>query len=176
MKRWLIFISIAVLVYAGWQYLDRDGESSLDGVAAEDPALIFDRVWVDSKPAGPTDHVHVFMMLADVPYGAFQKSSSYHGEFEIFEYRRQGDKVRTLFPQTESKKRFKYRVTTCDDLPPFDLCLELSKNPWGGPKRYYGIGGDSDAAVPGFVELGARMRSYVQTQPVHATSVLDGDR
>ncbi len=40
----------------------------------------------------------------------------------------------------------------CDDLPPFDLCLTMSKNPWGGPKKYYSTNDPDSAALAPFRE------------------------
>ncbi len=145
MKRWLIIIVIAVLIYLGWRYLHPkggDGHSS----ASESPELILDRVWVDSKPERYTDYLHAFIILDDAPIGAFQKASSYRSLFEIFEYSRDKNQVRVVFPQTETKRKFTYEVTRCDDLPPFDLCLTFSKNPWNGPRRYYSFSDDGGAA------------------------------
>ena len=43
------------------------------------------------------------------------------------------------FPQSDKNREVNFRISQCDDLPPFDLCLDLSENPWGGPRRYYGL-------------------------------------
>ncbi len=36
-------------------------------------------------------------------------------------------------------------MTQCTDLHPFDLCLDMKENPWGGPTRYYGMRDESDS-------------------------------
>ena len=59
--------------------------------------------------------------------------------FEIFEYRREGPKADVRFPQDGRESHLEYTITACDELRPFDLCLDLADNPWGGPKRYYGL-------------------------------------
>ncbi len=138
--KWLVLLIILILLYLGWKYLWPGGGSvSSDQAKAEDPALLLDRVWIDSKPDKYTDYVHAALFLDDIPMGLFQKASAYHVILELFEFKRDGNQVRIHFPQTDKKKKFTYKVTRCDDLPPFDLCLTLSKHPWDGPKRYYGM-------------------------------------
>jgi len=141
--KWLVLILILVLVYIGWKYFWPREHDHASGASAEDPSLLLDRVWVDSKPEKYTDYVHVALFIDYAPMGIFQKASSYHAELELFEFKRNGNKVKLRFPQTDKTSAFSYKIWECDDLPPFDLCLALNKNPWGGPKRYYSLR-DSD--------------------------------
>lgn len=106
--------------------------------AGEDPALLTGRMWLEKKPDKPTDHVHGAMFLPRPSLGLFQRSSAYDFHFERFDYKRDGAKVELTFPQTGKQAELTYTIKACDSLPPFDLCLELSENPWGGPRRYYG--------------------------------------
>ena len=137
--KWLVVLIVLILLYLGWRYLWPGGSAASDPRKAEDPALLLDRVWIDSKPDKYTDYVHAALLLDDIPMGLFQKASAYHVVLELFEFKRAGAEVRVHFPQSDTTKKFTYQVTRCDDLPPFDLCLTLSKHPWGGPKRYYGL-------------------------------------
>lgn len=141
MKRsWLVLILILVVAWLGWRYLRSDNDSS-NAIEAqkENPSLILDRVWIDSEPKSPKDFVHAFVAISQAPIGAFQKASAYQVNLEIFEFERSGNKVELVFPQNNSKKKFRYKVESCSDLPPFDLCLRFNKNPWGGPKTYYSM-------------------------------------
>jgi hypothetical protein len=103
----------------------------------EDPSLLLDRVWFESQPAKPTDYVHVLFLLSYPSVGVFQRSSAYDFHFEQVDYKRSGESMKLTFPQTGKEDEVTFTVTACNALPPFDLCLDLSGNPWGGPKRYY---------------------------------------
>jgi hypothetical protein len=113
---------------------------------ADDPALLLDRAWIDSKPVKYTDYVQAFFVSSHSPVSVFQKASAYDLHFELANYRRDKGKLSLTFPQTGKTAEFTYTVKACSDLPPFDLCLDLSDNPWGGPKRYYGMKEQEDEA------------------------------
>jgi hypothetical protein len=137
-----IIVGLALLAVAGAWYLDRGsgdgGEPDQEAARGADPGLIADRVWVDSQPEKYTDYMQV-LLVARGSIGLFQKSSAYHATLELFQYRRHDAQMAFLFPQSGKKRETRFRIRTCNDLPPFDLCLELDHNPWGGPRRYYGI-------------------------------------
>jgi hypothetical protein len=103
----------------------------------EDPSLLIGRVWLDSKPERPTEYVHGMFLLSRPALGLFQRASNYDFHFERFDYERDGQSLALTFPQSGKKASLMYTVSACSALPPFDLCLDLSENPWGGPKRYY---------------------------------------
>jgi hypothetical protein len=151
-RSWLWILLLLLIAAAVW-WLMRGrgaGEGEIDPARGENPRLLLDRVWVDSKPQKHTDYMQVMIALSDAPIGAFQKASAYRAELEIFEFKRDGARVDLVFPQSNSKKRFSYTIEKCDDLPPFDLCLTLNDNPWkGAPRRYYGAseGGDEARAL-----------------------------
>lgn len=104
---------------------------------AEDPSLLVGRIWMDSKPEKPTDYVQGLYLLSRPSLGLFQRASSYDLHFERFDYKRDGQRIAFTFPQSGRAADVTFTVTACNTLPPFDLCLDLSANPWGGPKRYY---------------------------------------
>jgi hypothetical protein len=103
----------------------------------EDPSLLVGRVWVDSKPEKPTDYAHGMYVLPRPVVGLFLRSSQYDFHFERFDYKRDGQALKLTFPQSGKQAEVTFTVSACNTLPPFDLCLDLSTNPWGGPKRYY---------------------------------------
>jgi hypothetical protein len=115
------------------------GGCSTSEATAEDPALVLDRVWLDSRPTVPTDYAQAAYLVPDPSVGLFQRASAYEMRAELFEYRRDGRTLALTFPQTGKTARVSFTVTACRTLPPFDLCLDLSENPWGGPKRYFGM-------------------------------------
>lgn len=122
---------------------------------AEDPSLLDGRVWIEKRPEKHTDRVHAAIFLSRWNLGLFDESSSYVSRSELFDLTRQGNEVKGWFPQTEKKWSFTYTVRACDDLPPFDLCLDLSTNPWGGPKRYHAFRDPDDESSA----LGARAKA-----------------
>jgi hypothetical protein len=143
--RFAFVLFLAVVVAGAWYVRRHRGEragqpdSRQDAARAEDPSLVLDRLWLDSKPEKYTDYTQYFFVLSAAPVGIFQQSSAYRTVAELIEYKRKGDRLLMHFPQTDKKREVSYRVRRCDDLPPFDLCLDLSDNPWGGPRRYYGL-------------------------------------
>jgi hypothetical protein len=168
-RKWLLWLIVLILLYVGWRYFRGDAGPANESPRGENPALLLDRVWIDSEPKAYTDYINAMVALSDVPLGVFQKASAYHMTLEIFEFHRDGAKVRLRFPQTDTNKKFGYTIRTCNELPPFDLCLDLNKNPWGGPKRYYGLrDADSEARVLG--DLGVRLRAEALAAPNRAAN------
>ncbi len=104
---------------------------------ADDPQLVLDRPWFDSKPVKYTDYVHAFYASKYGQTSVFQRASAYDFRFELATFRRDGNKLALTFPQTGKTADVSFTISACKDLPPFDLCLDLSDNPWGGPKRYH---------------------------------------
>jgi hypothetical protein len=139
-------VALLVIAVAGAWYVRRhrshrsDARDGKAGAARnEDPSLVLDRLWLDSKPEKYTDYTHLFFVISAAPFGVFQQASAYRSVAELAEYKRKGDRLLMHFPQTDKSREITFRISQCDDLPPFDLCLDLSENPWGGPKRYYGL-------------------------------------
>jgi hypothetical protein len=148
---WLLLLALVLLIWKIWPTGGAAGSHA--AARAEDPALAVGRVWVDSKPARFTDYVNAFLLVDGAPVGIFQKASAYDVHLELFDYRRSGKTLDLMFLQTEKRHTITYKVTRCDELPPFDLCLTLSRNPWSGnaPRKYYGMREASAeaAALPG---------------------------
>jgi hypothetical protein len=138
----LAILAAVVAALVVWRR-GHDGPSPLDSPLAA-PSLIDGRVWVEKRPEKHTDYVHSAFFLSRANLALFDRASSYEVRFEIAELTRDGEKVRIFFPQTSRDTRATFRVTSCNSLPPFDLCLDLSDNPWGGPKRYYGFTNPED--------------------------------
>lgn len=145
--KWLVIVIVLLLIYFGWKWWSGSDEQADAKRGKADPSMLLDRVWIDKIPEAYNDYMHVFVALDEHPVGIFQRASQYRVEAELFQFKRSDNKIQLLFPQSNTKKKFSYRITHCDDLPPFDLCLHLSKNPWGGPKRYYGDSQQEGAAA-----------------------------
>jgi hypothetical protein len=149
-------MALFALVAGALVYLVWPGPSSKGALDGGDPSLLTDRVWLEKMPTAPTQHIHVMLALDEAPLGVFQKGSAYQATLEVFEYRVEDGRIELRFPQSDKKATVRYRARACSDQPPFDLCLELSKNPWGGPTRYYGFA-DDEAAAAALGELGHRL-------------------
>lgn len=147
-KIFLTLLVLGGLAYGAFHFIA--GTQSED-----DELLIFNRYWMSKVPETETDYFYDFFILVQANRGAFAKMSHYRFEEEIFEYERSGQTLEVLFPQTDRRQAIRYEITRCDDYPPYGLCLDLSKNPWGGPTRYY-----SYAENQGSVEN----RSEIETQ------------
>jgi hypothetical protein len=116
----------------------------LPGHKSGDPSLVDRRLWVDSRPDKHTDYVHAAIFLSESNVGVFQRASTYDLHLEIFEMTRDSKTMKVTFPQTGRSAGFTFAVRECDDLKPFDLCLTLSSNPWGGPTRYFAFSRPED--------------------------------
>jgi hypothetical protein len=150
-RRWLLLPLVAVLAYLGFRWLEGPAETARD----EPPGLLFGRVWLEKVPEKPTEYVQGSYVLETPALGMFQRASAYDFHVEIFQYDQDGGKLKLTFPQTDKSAKITYSIKGCDEMPPFDLCLTLSENPWkGGPKKYYGFRDAEDEAkhVPGVRE------------------------
>ena len=141
-KGLVVVVAILVLAVLAWRYFFRDEAASL-GLS---PDLVSNRLWVDSQPEKYTDSVHLFFMIDAARIGAFQETSQYRGRYELFDYKRSGAKADLVFPQDGRAESLEYTITECTDLHPYDLCLDLKANPWGGPTRYYGMRDDDSSS------------------------------
>jgi hypothetical protein len=125
--------AIAILAVGAWRLLTSPAP------ADDDPSLVLDRAWLDKKPEKYTDYVQAFYASRYAQTAVFQKASAYDYHIELAAFRRDAKKLSLTFPQTDRSADITFSVKACDDLPPFDLCLDLNDNPWGGPKRYHGM-------------------------------------
>ena len=97
-KNWvLILILLLVAAAVWWLMRGRSSTEEADAARGENPSLLLDRVWIDSKPEKHTDYMQAMIVLSDAPIGAFQKASAYHMELEIFESLPEGDDLARPF-------------------------------------------------------------------------------
>jgi hypothetical protein len=135
--KWWVIIVLILLALGWWWFRGRN--EARRTARRDDASLIRDRTWVDSKPTRHTDYVNGFIALGYMPLGFVTRASSFELHVERFEHSGRDGTLRVSFPQSGRAADIGYRVTECNDLPPFDLCLDLDSNPWGGPTRYYGL-------------------------------------
>jgi hypothetical protein len=156
----LILASLLLAAYILWPSSSPTPDHGDDG----DPALLTGRVWLSAMPTAPRDEIHAMFAMAETPLGVFQRASAYQASLEVFEYEREDAALSIRFPQSGRKAETGYRAYACADHPPFDLCLDVNKNPWSGPSHFYGF--RDDAAAPAEIRaLRHRLVHAVVQQP-----------
>jgi hypothetical protein len=108
--------------------------------------------------------VHGVFFMTDENFGIFQRGSAYDVRFEFFEMTRDNTSIDLTFPQSSREARFTFGVRECADHKPFDLCLSLSSNPWGGPTEYFGFSSPEDEQRE-LRALSRAVRAAVQDRP-----------
>jgi hypothetical protein len=159
-KRVMTAAMLGALVLLAWRgarcAFGAGDVSALD----EDPKAIDGRFWVEKRPEKYTEYVQGAFFVSRANFGVFERASSYDVRFEFAELTRKDTTMNVSFPQTGKSGRFTYKVTSCSVLPPFDLCLDISENPWGGPRRYYGFSKpENEAKELGALAEDARVRA-----------------
>ena len=115
--------------------------------AVLDPALVFDRIWIDRLPSKPTDTGNGFAAITRQPLGIFQASSQYKGSYEIFTYKPGGEELQVVYPQTNEKEKIRLRAWKCKERE-MDYCLELSGSTRGVTRYRSRRGWEIDGATP----------------------------
>lgn len=120
------------------------GLVSLFTASNDEEELLFDRLWVTDFPEDEREFGHDFFVVRGQDFGFFSRSSMFRFEEELFEFELNNGSLELHFPQTGQTSTVPFEISDCNDLPPYDLCLDLEHNPWGGPRRYYSIQNDGD--------------------------------
>jgi hypothetical protein len=109
--------------------------------AHENPTLIHERIWIEKAPRKLNELTHVLGLLEEhEPFGFFAQASAYKQMSEVFNYKLERDRLFIRFPQDGREATVKLHIERCSsEVRGADLCLQLDSNPWGGPKRYYGV-------------------------------------
>jgi hypothetical protein len=152
-KQALLGLVLASLAVAGiWKL--RGGETE-----TTTKRMVLDRIWVDHMPKHDRDIFHIFLAITEQPFGIFQSTSQWKGEFELFTYEAHGDEIRIVYGQTGEKEKVKAHARECDEKG-FDYCLELKGNS-RGVKKYYSLEGwEIDTA--NLDEVRARARELIR--------------
>ncbi len=110
---------------------------------ADEDRTILGRPWFDTYPKKHTDVVFVGIWLPG-GLGAFDTGSAWRYTINIFEFERQRNRVFMTYLQDNEKEEITFKVTPCDERPPFDLCLDLTPLK-GTSRRLYSWGDLEDA-------------------------------
>jgi len=143
----LVVVALAALATVGALRLARhrtDGAARDDRARAADESQLDGRVWVEGRPDRVTDYVHSAFFFSRANFGVFERASAYDMRLEFCDLTKKDGKLKLFFPQTKKSAEISFTVKECSEKAPFDLCLDLGENPWGGPKRYYGFTREED--------------------------------
>ena len=110
-----------------------------DGGRVSEPALVFDRIWIDQLPRKPKDTFHTFIAARHDPIGLFHAGSQWKGGYEVFAHTGGGEELRVVYLQTNENEKVKVRAWRCKEQG-MDYCLELA-GASRGVKRYRSMQG-----------------------------------
>jgi hypothetical protein len=125
MKKSLAVLSILGLVGVFW---------GLRASPTDENELAFNRVWISHLPQHEKDKISIFAMIDEEEIGIFDERSLFQGDFDIFEYRKDGNSILITLLQTEKKSKSSFKASRCNEKG-FDFCLEIRGNQ-RGPSRY----------------------------------------
>lgn len=128
---------------------------------AERPArLLLNRIWFDRMPETNRDDVAVWIWLAG-GIGIYQHGSAFRASMDIFEFERSGHSVAMSFLHDGEAASTEYTIESCDEQPPFDLCLTLLTAPRGRNRYYsFGSGDDMSEQIPWSNRIMAAARAH----------------
>lgn len=132
MKRALITVVVAATSLVAWRYTHTD---PADGGGK----LVLDRLWIDHVPKHDRDPIKVFVALTDQPVGIFQTTSTWKGEYEVFQFEKVGGEFRAIYPQTGDREKFTAKGSACSEHG-MDYCLEMT-GASRGAMHYYSMKG-----------------------------------
>lgn len=130
-----------------------------DSAPTTEPTEILNRLWFDRLPDKATDEYTMALFFAG-GVGLYETGSRYRGAYEVFEFERRASDLDVKFFQDGRKMTARFKITKCDEKPPFTLCLDFENAP-KGPKRLYGFSyeGEESKAVSWAKDLRASGRA-----------------
>jgi hypothetical protein len=131
MKRSFFAVAVAALTLVAWRW---HASPNTDG-----GPLAFDRLWIDHLPKTDKDQVKVFVALTQQPVGLFQTTSTWKGEYEVFQFEGSGGALRVTYPQTGDHEQVTVAGTACREHG-MDYCLAVG-GASRGAKQYYSMKG-----------------------------------
>lgn len=105
--------------------------------ADEAGRLLVDRNWLDVWPTSKEERLHVYRFVPSMGGGVYQDRTLFKGEFELFTFTVDGDRLRIALPHTDEKVDTHFELERVDGPEPFDLRLTLEHSP-RGPRVFYG--------------------------------------
>ena len=145
MKKVCAIAMMLMCGFSGWRLLGR-------ATATKAPIkLAFDRLWVDHMPTSENDTVHALVLPTD-RLAAFAEQSRWHADVQKFRFDVDGDKLRVVFPWTNTRETIEVTATECHERGDMDFCLEVT----GSSRlqhRYYSRTGWSRKNVSDLAEV-----------------------
>jgi hypothetical protein len=139
-----VAFALAVLLSPLVAVLGRQCAARSTAAITDDPGLIVERLWLDSYPQEPTDKLAIWLFL-DNGFGIFRTGSSLRFVVDVVSHDRSGDRLSVTILEENKKKETRYSIKSCDDKPPFDLCLTFESPPLG-PAKLYGFKDETELA------------------------------
>lgn len=163
-KQLLALVLLGTVSYGGYRWLSSSDATSAP-VAKDGEQLVLDRIWIDHIPRNERDTVNVFVAITEEPFGVFQASSQWKGNYELFRYEAKGNELKVIYPQNNDRETVKHTAKRCSDNG-MDFCLEMSGGS-RGVKRYYSRKGWEVEQVGSARELADRAEALVSTLTPH---------
>lgn len=125
-KRLLALVLGAGAIGVGsWFFLSGDGDDDAAGTKH-----LVNQVWVERLPESRRDMIGHLALIKHQrgKIGVVGKSSQWRHFIELFEWKRDGNKLKLHFPQDKQKLQVGVRTWDCrNEAPdPFELCLEIA--------------------------------------------------
>ncbi len=147
-------VAVGVMLCAGVAAIavlrNRDGSElrktreAASGAAsnANDPRQVLRRPWFDRYPKSRSEEVDLWW-FSSAGIGVHERGSVWRSTIDFFDFERQSSKLEITFLHDKKKQTVSFEVVSCDDTPPFDLCLDV-KEPLRGKKRFYSFAYDDE--------------------------------
>lgn len=155
----IAFVLFVALASLGVLRVTLDNADEDADAAASDPKQILGRLWFDHLPKNRSDDVTIAIWFGG-GLGLFDKGSTWRSTVEVFEFERRKDVLDMTFLHDKKNATTSFKISKCDDLPPFDVCLTLSDPP-RSPKVLHGFArpDELDSNVPWSRDLEASAKS-----------------
>lgn len=145
MRLWILPLLACCLFACG-----RDRDTHLP--AEQAASLLIDRNWLDRWPATKDDRLRVYRFVPSMGGGVYHDRTLYTGQFELFQFTVDGDRIRFYFPDGEEQQVAHFAIEEIDGPAPFDLRLTLTPSP-RGPRVYYGRKSETATTAQALDEL-----------------------
>jgi hypothetical protein len=132
-----LLLAVVVLASVGYVVARRGGGEPAATETKLEANVALDRIWIDHIPRNDRDTFNIFAAITQEPFGIFQATSQWKGNFELFQYEAHGDEIRFHYGQTGEREKAKLKATKCGEKG-FDYCLVID-GASRGVKKYYSM-------------------------------------
>jgi hypothetical protein len=132
-----LLLALVVLSSVAYIVVRRGGSDQTATETKLDANVALDRIWIDHIPRNDRDTFSLFAAITEQPFGIFQATSQWKGQYELFQYEAHGDEIRFHYGQTGDREKAKIKATKCSEKG-FDYCLTID-GASRGVKKYYSM-------------------------------------